>query len=107
MYFQIVHDLGLAIYVRYYAKEENRTGFVGHLCGAIAGFLVGTFVLDNRRVQRWEVLWQRIALGIFLTLIAAAILWNGVGNLCTNNSFFPPSDFQALGDDSGNCDFYL
>ncbi|TRY70811.1 hypothetical protein TCAL_10009 [Tigriopus californicus] len=102
-----VHDLGLAIYVRYYAQEENRTGFMGHLCGAIAGFLVGVFVLDNRRVQRWEVIWQRIAWGIFLALIGAAILWNGVGNLCTNNSFFPPSDFRALDGDSGNCQLYL
>ena len=32
----------------------SRTGFTGHLCGAIAGLLVGVFVLENRRVRAWE-----------------------------------------------------
>ncbi len=29
-----------------------RTGFMGHLCGALAGLLVGVFILDNRCIQR-------------------------------------------------------
>ena len=44
-----VHDIGFAIYVRF-NDPNNRTGFMGHLCGALAGLTVGLFVLDNRWV---------------------------------------------------------
>ena len=39
---------------RYFSEAENNTGFMGHFCGALAGLLVGIFVLDNRRIQTWE-----------------------------------------------------
>ena len=42
-----VHDVGFAVYVRFY-DPDNRTGFMGHLCGALAGLTVGLFLLDNR-----------------------------------------------------------
>ena len=41
------HDVCFAVYVRFY-DPDNRTGFMGHLCGALAGLTVGLFVLDNR-----------------------------------------------------------
>lgn len=47
--FLTVHDIGIAIYIRYVLGEESQTGYMGHLCGALAGLLVGIFVLDNRR----------------------------------------------------------
>ena len=47
--FLTVHDLALAMYFRFYLKEESQTGFMGHFCGALAGLLVGIFILDNRR----------------------------------------------------------
>ena len=47
--FLTVHDLALAIYFRYFLQQESRTGFMGHFCGALAGLLVGVFILDNRR----------------------------------------------------------
>ena len=45
-----VHDVGFAVYVRFY-DPDNRTGFMGHLCGALAGLTVGLFLLDNRSQQ--------------------------------------------------------
>ena len=42
-----IHDVGFAVYVRFY-DPDNRTGFMGHLCGALAGLTVGLFLLDNR-----------------------------------------------------------
>ena len=45
-----IHDVGFAIYVRFY-DPDNRTGFMGHLCGALAGLTVGLFLLDNRSVN--------------------------------------------------------
>ena len=49
--FLSVHDICLAIYFRYFLKQESRTGFMGHFCGALAGLLVGVFILDNRRYK--------------------------------------------------------
>ena len=54
----------------------NKTGFMGHLCGALAGLLVGIFVLDNRRVRSWEPVVQWISLTIFLLMFIFAIIWN-------------------------------
>jgi len=50
--FLTIHDVALAIYFRVVLKEESRTGFMGHFCGALAGLLVGVFILDNRRYAR-------------------------------------------------------
>ena len=47
--FLTIHDFGIAIYETVVLKQESRTGYVGHLCGAIAGVLVGFFILQNRR----------------------------------------------------------
>ena len=43
-----IHDVSMAVYVRLY-DPDNRTGFMGHLCGSLAGLTVGLFVLDNRQ----------------------------------------------------------
>ena len=47
--FLTVHDFSIAIYETVVLKQESQTGYVGHLSGAIAGVLIGIFVLDNRR----------------------------------------------------------
>ena len=74
-----LHDICFAIYVRLY-DPENRTGFMGHLCGALAGLTVGLFVLDNRRVRRWEPVVQWLALGVFVAFVAFAVVWNIFGD---------------------------
>ena len=50
--FLTFHDIGIAIYFKYFLQEESSTGYMGHLCGAIAGFLIGIFILDNRRYKK-------------------------------------------------------
>ena len=47
--FLTVHDICLALYFRYFLQQESKTGFMGHFCGALAGLLIGVFILDNRR----------------------------------------------------------
>ena len=83
-----VHDIALAIYVKYYSEGDNKTGFMGHLCGALAGLLVGIFVLDNRRVRTWEPIVQWISLTIFLLMVIFAIIWNIGANtwMCDSSS---------------------
>ena len=46
-----MHDVAIAVYSKYFSDAPNRTGFMGHLCGACAGLLVGVFALQNRRVR--------------------------------------------------------
>ena len=47
--FLTVHDIAQAIYTTMILGQESRTGYMGHFCGALAGLLVGIFILDNRR----------------------------------------------------------
>jgi hypothetical protein len=51
---------------RYFSEAENHTGFMGHFCGALAGLLVGIFVLENRRV--------RVTIFIFIFLLPGTTL---------------------------------
>jgi len=104
--FLTVHDLALAMYFRFYLKEESQTGFMGHFCGALAGLLVGIFILDNRRVQAWEPAVQWISLTIFTLLLTFTIVWNIFGNEWTGGTFFPAPDYRLYDDESGNCRFY-
>jgi len=94
-----IHDIIFAVYVRFY-DPENRTGFMGHLCGALAGLTLGLFVLDNRRVRAWERVVQWAALATFLAFISFGIVWNVLGN-SWNSGFFPPNNEDLY--DVGAC----
>ena len=89
-----LHDVGFAIYVRVY-EPDNRTGFMGHLCGALAGLTVGLFVLDNRNVRSWEPIIQWISFIFFILGIIFAIVWNIFGNTWAPG-FFPETDDTPL-----------
>ena len=89
-----LHDVGFAIYVRLY-DPDNRTGFMGHLCGALAGLTVGLFLLDNRRVRSWEPVIQWLALIIFLAGIIFSIVWNLMGNTWVPG-FYPALDKTSI-----------
>eukprot|EP00088_Acartia_fossae_P021229 TRINITY_DN22715_c0_g1_i1.p1 TRINITY_DN22715_c0_g1~~TRINITY_DN22715_c0_g1_i1.p1 ORF type:complete len:286 (+),score=24.51 TRINITY_DN22715_c0_g1_i1:106-858(+) len=86
-----IHDIGFAIYVRLY-DPENRTGFTGHLCGAIAGVLVGLVVLENRRVRDWECYVQIFSILFFMALLAFTIVWNFYADEWYNTEYFPRPD---------------
>jgi len=85
-----LHDIGYAIYVRLY-DPDNRTGFMGHLCGSLAGLTVGIFILDNRRVRTWEPVVQWMSLIIFIMFMATCVVWNVWGEEWSPG-FFPPLD---------------
>ena len=104
------HDVALALYL-YFTDGDNSTGFMGHLCGALAGLLVGIFILDNRRVTSWEPIVQWISFSIFVLMITFAILWNIFGNTwycgsTPNCSYFSEPDYRKITDELGNCDHY-
>lgn len=101
-----VHDVAFAIYVRFFTDGDNRTGFMGHLCGSIAGLLVGVFILDNRRVRSWEPCVQWASITLFGLLVAFAVVWNIFADGWTEGGFYPEQDHRPYDDASGNCNHY-
>lgn len=66
-------DLGTSIY-RHVTEQNDKIGYVAHLCGAIAGLLVGIGVLRNLKVNKWErILWW-FAVLVYFALMATGIL---------------------------------
>ena len=51
----------------------------GHAFGAIAGLLVGLFILKNRRVDAWEVKMQTVAFLGFCLFAVTLVVWHIVG----------------------------
>ena len=50
--------------------------YMGHFCGALAGFLVGIVILENRRVEMWEVKLKVVSICIYIVLLLGAVLWH-------------------------------
>lgn len=69
-------DVGTAIYNRYIQDINEHIGYTAHLCGAVAGLLVGLCVLRNLEVKKHEkVIWW-FAVVTYASLMAIAVLWN-------------------------------
>lgn len=68
----IVIDVGSAVY-RQLTEHHDQISHMSHLCGAIAGLLVGIGVLRNLRVRPWErVLWW-VAVTLFVLLMTTGV----------------------------------
>ncbi|XP_030748182.1 rhomboid-related protein 2-like isoform X2 [Sitophilus oryzae] len=72
-------DVGSALYARYTATLDQTIGYVAHFGGAVAGLLVGIWMLRNVEVTNREnkIWWIALILYIFsmITLIAINIFW--------------------------------
>lgn len=69
-------DAGTSIYNRYWAQMDEQIGYMAHFAGAVAGLLVGFFVLRNLETNWKENLLWWIALVGFGVLMLIGILWN-------------------------------
>jgi hypothetical protein len=49
--------------------ETSSTSYAGHAFGALAGLLIGVFVLVNRKVEDWEVIFKWIAFTAYGLLV--------------------------------------
>lgn len=67
---------GYYSYNDYFYNGNRGIGYVSHLCGAVAGLLVGIRVLRNLRVKKWEKTVWKYAVVLFCTLMFAGILAN-------------------------------
>ncbi|VDP17877.1 unnamed protein product [Soboliphyme baturini] len=72
-------DFGLSVYSRYGNPEDangNRTSYVAHIGGFVAGLLMGIVILRNFSKKSWErVVWW-IALVGYIILVLFCIFWN-------------------------------
>ena len=67
-------------------EAHSTTSVAGHAFGALAGLFVGSFVLQNRKVEDWEKIYQIVTLSLFGILVCTFILWHCVGG---NFDWFP------------------
>lgn len=68
-------DIGLSVY-RHLNNPYDRVGYMAHLCGAIAGLLVGIGVLRNLKVRSWEKKLWWFAVTLYLGLMSAGICFH-------------------------------
>ena len=54
---------------------------MGHLCGAVAGLLVGLVLLENRKVETWEVKLKIVSVCLYLLCLAVCLLWHLVSKI--------------------------
>ncbi|ENN75101.1 hypothetical protein YQE_08414, partial [Dendroctonus ponderosae] len=72
----IICDVAFAVHNRYLSGDQTPIGYAAHVGGALAGLLVGIWVLKNvEPTNREKYLWWAAFL-IFLLLIGTAILLN-------------------------------
>lgn len=76
--FLITFDTGSSIYNRYFVSVDNQIGYTAHLAGAVAGLLVGVFMLRNLNVRPWEKKLCWFCIVIYVLLIGSAVIWNAV-----------------------------
>ncbi|XP_063698716.1 rhomboid-related protein 2 [Culicoides brevitarsis] len=67
-------DIGVSTY-RHLTAENDKIGYMAHLCGGIAGLLVGIGVLRNLEERRWErkLWWCAMTLYFALMLSGVAV----------------------------------
>ncbi|XP_065349629.1 rhomboid-related protein 2 [Cloeon dipterum] len=84
-------DVGTAIYQRYVSKVETNVGYMAHFGGALAGLLVGIYVLRNLNKKPWEKKIWWASLAVFTVLIGITIVWN-----IAFPEYFPMPVYNAL-----------
>ena len=103
----VVVDISMAVYSNTMYGEHNTTGYTAHIAGATMGLLAGLSVLQNRRVEAWEVRLRVVCITLVSILLLTAITWQLAGNTVHKAlqglAYFPDST-PGLG--HGDCAFY-
>lgn len=103
----VVVDISMAVYSNTMYGEHNTTGYTAHIAGATMGLLAGLSVLQNRRVEAWEVRLRVVTITLVSILLLTAITWQLAGNTVHKAlqglPYFPDST-PGLGHE--DCAFY-
>ena len=81
-------DVGITLY-NVITEKQSGTSIASHVFGGLAGVLVGTILLENRKVDDWERIYKWISLGIYWVAMFVFILWHIIG------SFVEPPHFPV------------
>ena len=89
----VVVDIIIGVYNNFFANLISTTSYGAHIAGAGIGLLAGILILNNRKVETWEV-WLKLCCYLLLALFfTVTVLWNIVGdtvfNILFDINFFP------------------
>lgn len=84
-------DVGTAIYNRYVLDLDENIGYTAHLCGAIAGLLVGFKVLKNLEVKKHEKILWWVSVITYTSLMTIALLIN-----IFHKTHFLPEEYSSI-----------
>jgi len=89
----VVVDIIIGVYNNFFANFTSTTSYGAHIAGAGIGLLAGILILNNRRVETWEI-WLKLCCYLLLALFfILTVLWNILGNLVYmilfEENFFP------------------
>uniref|UniRef100_A0A0P4W966 Peptidase S54 rhomboid domain-containing protein n=1 Tax=Scylla olivacea TaxID=85551 RepID=A0A0P4W966_SCYOL len=82
-----VGDVSMALWDTFGSSTPSNTGHLAHLGGAVAGVLVGIYILRNLKKRRWEKYCWWVALVLYFILIGTGIILNA-----SLPDYFPPSE---------------
>ena len=71
-------------------EQHANTSYAGHAFGAIAGAMIGIFILKNRKVEDWEVIFQWVVFGLYALLLCIFIAWHIAGG---SFDYFPSENW--------------
>jgi len=89
----VIVILCLDIYKFCQDNEDTKIAFTAHIGGAVSGLFVGIVVLQNRRVQHWEVWAKGMCIAVVLTFISILIILNIVWS---DGFYFPEQDHGPI-----------
>lgn len=72
-------DVGTILY-NVINDGQSTTSYAGHAFGGLAGVLVGTILLENRKVDDWERYYKWIAFGVYWAAMFTFVLWHIIGS---------------------------
>jgi hypothetical protein len=70
----------ISVFQTYILGRTSSTSNTGHAFGALAGILIGVFVLENRKVEEWEKIFTWISFVIFGLVLCIFVAWHIVGS---------------------------